>query len=66
MEPDVPSRRPQTLKKVLVVAVVCLLAAVGGVFAAVAPGLAGGTLESEARAAVRTSPGIAAPVVAPV
>ena len=65
MEPDVPSRRPQTLKKVLVVAVVCLLAAVGGVFAAVAPGLAGGTLESEARAAVRTSPGIAAPVVAP-
>ena len=66
MEPDVPSRRPQTLKKVLVVAVVCLLAAVDGVFAAVAPGLAGGTLESEARAAVRTSPGIAAPVVAPV
>ena len=66
MEPDVLSRRPQTLKKVLVVAVVCLLAAVGGVFAAVAPGLAGGTLESEARAAVRTSPGIAAPVVAPV
>lgn len=66
MEPDVPSRRPRTLKKVLVVAVVCLLAAVGGVFAAVAPGMAGGTLESEAGAAVRTSPGIASPVVAPV
>lgn len=66
MEPDVPSRRSRTLKKVLVVAAVCLLAAVGGVFAAVAPGMAGGTLESEARAAVRTSPGIASPVVAPV
>ena len=54
------------MKKVLVVAAVCLLAAVGGVFAAVAPDIARGAIESEASSAVRTSPGIAAPVVAPV
>ena len=66
MEPEVQSRRPQTVKKILIVAVVCLLAAAGGVFAAVAPGLAGRTLESEAGSAVRTTPGLAAPVVAPV
>jgi lipoprotein-anchoring transpeptidase ErfK/SrfK len=66
MEPEVPSRRPGRMKKVLVVAAVCLLAAVGGVFAAVAPDIARGAIESEASSAVRTSPGIAAPVVAPV
>ncbi|MDF2048367.1 Ig-like domain-containing protein [Arthrobacter sp. Cr_A7] len=65
MEPEAP-RRPRTLKKILIVAVVCLLAAAGGVFAAVAPGLAGGALESEAGSAVRSSPGIASPVIAPV
>ncbi|WP_350003798.1 Ig-like domain-containing protein [Pseudarthrobacter sp. WHRI 8279] len=66
MEPEVPSRRPGRMKKVFVVAAVCLLAAVGGVFAAVAPDIARGAIESEASSAVRTSPGIAAPVVAPV
>ena len=66
MEPEVPSRRPGRMKKVLVVAAVCLLAAVGGVFAAVAPDIARGAIESEASSAVRTSPGMAAPVVAPV
>lgn len=66
MEPEAQPRRPRTAKKILIVAVVCLLAAVGGVFAAVAPGLAGAALESEAGSAVRTSPGLAAPVVAPV
>ena len=66
MEPEVPSRRPGRMKKILVVAAVCLLAAVGGVFAAVAPDIARGAIESEASSAVRTSPGIAAPVVAPV
>ena len=66
MEPEVPSRRPGRMKKVLVVAAVCLLAAVGGVFAAVAPDIARGAIGSEASSAVRTSPGIAAPVVAPV
>jgi lipoprotein-anchoring transpeptidase ErfK/SrfK len=66
MEPEVQPRRPRTLKKILIVAAVCVLAAAGGVFAAVAPGLAGGVLESEAGTAVRTSPGIAMPVVAPV
>ena len=65
MEPEAP-RRPRTLKKILIVTVVCLLAAAGGVFAAVAPGLAGGALESEAGSAVRSSPGIASPVIAPV
>ncbi|MFM9274872.1 Ig-like domain-containing protein [Pseudarthrobacter sp. NKDBFgelt] len=66
MEPEVPSRRPGRMKKILVVATVCLLAAVGGVFAAVAPGIARSTIESEASSSVRTTPGIAAPVVAPV
>jgi lipoprotein-anchoring transpeptidase ErfK/SrfK len=65
MEPEAP-RRPRTVKKILIVTVVCLLAAAGGVFAAVAPGLAGGALESEAGSAVRSSPGIASPVIAPV
>jgi lipoprotein-anchoring transpeptidase ErfK/SrfK len=66
MEPEVQSRRPGNLKKILVVIAVCVLAAVGGVFAAVAPGIARGAIESEAGSAVRTSPGIASPVVAPV
>ncbi|TLM86164.1 Ig-like domain-containing protein [Pseudarthrobacter sp. NamE5] len=66
MEPEVQSRRPGTLKKILVVVAVCVLAAVGGVFAAVAPGIARGAIESEAGSAVRTSPGIASPVIAPV
>jgi lipoprotein-anchoring transpeptidase ErfK/SrfK len=66
MEPEVQSRRPGNLKKILVVIAVCVLAAMGGVFAAVAPGIARGAIESEAGSAVRTSPGIASPVVAPV
>ncbi len=57
MEPEVQPRRPGRVKKILVVAVVCLLAAVGGVFAAVAPGKAPGAHEYEAGTAVRTSPG---------
>jgi lipoprotein-anchoring transpeptidase ErfK/SrfK len=55
-----------TAKKILVVAAVCGLAAAGGVFAAVAPGLARGALESEAASAVRSAPGLASPVVPPV
>ncbi len=55
-----------TIKKVFVVAAVCVLAAAGGVFAAVAPGLTRGALESEAASAVRSAPGVASPVVAPV
>ena len=66
MEPEVQSRRPGNLKKILVVIAVCVLAAVGGVFAAVSPGIARGAIESEAGSAVRTSPGIASPVIAPV
>lgn len=66
MEPEVPSRRPGRMKKILVVAAVCLLAAVGGVFAAVAPDIARGAIESESSSSVRTSPGTAMPVVAPV
>lgn len=66
MEPEVQHRHPGRVKKILVVVAVCLLAAVGGVFAAVAPGIARGAIESEAGTAVRTSPGIAAPVIAPV
>jgi hypothetical protein len=66
MEPEVKPRRTGGAKKILVVAAVCLLAAVGGVFAAVAPGSARGAIESEAASAVRTSPGVALPVVAPV
>jgi lipoprotein-anchoring transpeptidase ErfK/SrfK len=54
-----------TVKKVFVVAAVCVLAAAGGVFAAVAPGLTRGALESEAASAVRSAPGVASPVVAP-
>ena len=66
MEPDVKPRRRGTAKKIVAVAAVCILAAMGGVFAAVAPGLAGGPLESEAGSALRTSRGIASPVVPPV
>jgi lipoprotein-anchoring transpeptidase ErfK/SrfK len=66
MEPEVQPRRPRPVKKILIIAVVCLLAAAGGVFAAVAPGIAGAAIESEAGSAVRTSPGIASPVIAPV
>ncbi|MEO8284128.1 MAG: Ig-like domain-containing protein [Pseudarthrobacter sp.] len=55
-----------TAKKILVVASVCVLAAAGGVFAAVAPGLTRGALESEAASAVRLAPGVASPVVPPV
>jgi lipoprotein-anchoring transpeptidase ErfK/SrfK len=66
MEPEVQSRRPGRVKKILVVVAVCLLAAVGGVFAAVAPGIARGAIESESGSAARTSPGTAAPVIAPV
>jgi lipoprotein-anchoring transpeptidase ErfK/SrfK len=66
MEPEVKPRRMSTVKKVFVVAAVCVLAAAGGVFAAVAPGLTRGALESEAASAVRSAPGVASPVVAPV
>ena len=66
MEPEVPSRRRGRMKKILVGAAVCLLAAVGGVFAAVAPDIARGAIESESSSSVRTSPGTAMPVVAPV
>jgi lipoprotein-anchoring transpeptidase ErfK/SrfK len=66
MEPEVKPRRMSTIKKVVVVAAVCVLAAAGGVFAAVAPGLTRGALESEAASAVRSAPGVASPVVAPV
>jgi lipoprotein-anchoring transpeptidase ErfK/SrfK len=66
MEPEVQPRRPRPVKTILIIAVVCLLAAAGGVFAAVAPGIAGAAIESEAGSAVRTSPGIASPVIAPV
>lgn len=55
-----------TAKKILVVAAVCVLAAAGGVFAAVAPGVTRGALESEAASAVRSAPGVASPVVPPV
>lgn len=61
-----PGRRTATLKKILIIAAVCILAAAGGVFAAVAPGLGGPSFESESVAAVRTSPGLAAPVIPPV
>ncbi|MDE8667522.1 Ig-like domain-containing protein [Pseudarthrobacter sp. H3Y2-7] len=66
MEPEAKPRRMSTAKKILVVAAVCGLAATGGVFAAVAPGLARGALESEAASAVRSAPGLASPVVPPV
>lgn len=66
MEPDLKPRRRGTAKKILLVAVLCVLAATGGVFAAVAPGFAGAGLESEAGSAVRSAPGLASPVVAPV
>lgn len=66
MEPDDKPRRPATAKKILLVAMVCVLAAAGGAFAAVAPGLANASLESEAGSAVRSAPGVASPVVAPV
>ncbi|MDQ0679475.1 lipoprotein-anchoring transpeptidase ErfK/SrfK [Arthrobacter pascens] len=59
-------RRGGTVKKIALLAVVCILAAGGGVFAAVAPGFARGSMESEAGSAVRSAPGVASPVVAPV
>lgn len=61
-----PARRTATLKKIMIIAAVCILAAAGGVFAAVAPGLAGPSLEPESVSAVRSSPGIATPVIPPV
>jgi lipoprotein-anchoring transpeptidase ErfK/SrfK len=66
MEPDLKPRRTGATKKILLVVAVCLLAAIGGVFAAVAPGIARGAIESEAGSAVRSSPGVALPVIAPV
>lgn len=66
MEPDLKPRRRGTAKKIILVAVLCVLAATGGVFAAGAPGFAGAGLESEAGSAVRSAPGVASPVVAPV
>ncbi|GAC1482668.1 MAG: L,D-transpeptidase LdtMt2 [Pseudarthrobacter sp.] len=66
MEPEAKPHRMSTAKKILVVAAVCVLAAAGGVFAAVAPGLTRGALESEAASAVRSAPGVASPVVPPV
>lgn len=66
MEPVVEPRRWGTAKKILLVAVVCILAAAGGVFAAVAPSLTRGGLESEAASAIRSAAGVASPVVAPV
>ncbi|HJV99291.1 MAG TPA: Ig-like domain-containing protein, partial [Arthrobacter sp.] len=66
MEPDDKPRRPGTAKKILLVAMVCVLAAAGGAFAAVAPGLASASLESEAGSAARSAPGVASPVIAPV
>jgi lipoprotein-anchoring transpeptidase ErfK/SrfK len=66
MQPEAKPRRMSTAQKILVVVAVCVLAAAGGVFAAVAPGLARGALESEAASAVRSAPGVALPVVAPV
>jgi hypothetical protein len=44
MEPDHKPRRAGTGKKILLVAMVCVLAAAGGAFAAVAPGLANASL----------------------
>jgi lipoprotein-anchoring transpeptidase ErfK/SrfK len=61
-----PRRRRGTFKKVALLAAVCILAAGGGVFAAVAPGFARGAMESEAGSPVRSAPGVASPVVAPV
>ncbi len=55
-----------TGRKVFLLGALCLLAAGGGVFAAVAPGAARAAFESEAGSAERTTPGLAAPVVAPV
>ena len=66
MEPEDKPRRAGTAKKIFLVAMVCVLAAAGGAFAAVAPGLANAALESEAGSASRSAPGIASPVVAPV
>lgn len=55
-----------TRRKAFLLGVLCVLAAGGGVFAAVAPGAARTVFESEAGAAERSTPGLAAPVVAPV
>ncbi|XAS67955.1 Ig-like domain-containing protein [Micrococcaceae bacterium Sec5.7] len=53
-------------RKIALLAAVCLLAAGGGVFAAVAPEFAHASLDSEAGSPVRSAPGLAEPVVAPV
>ncbi|WP_427173949.1 L,D-transpeptidase [Arthrobacter sp. 92] len=58
-------KRWSTGRKLLLLAAVCVLAAGGGVFAAVAPGAAHASLASEAGSPERTTPGLAAPVVPP-
>jgi hypothetical protein len=52
-----------TGRKAFLLGALCLLAAGGGVFAAVAPGAAHAAGETEAASAERTPPGLAAPVV---
>jgi lipoprotein-anchoring transpeptidase ErfK/SrfK len=54
-----------TGRKIALLAAVGALAAGGGAFAAVAPGLAGASIASEASSPERTTPGLAVPVVAP-
>ncbi|MDQ0634864.1 lipoprotein-anchoring transpeptidase ErfK/SrfK [Arthrobacter pascens] len=64
--PGPAPRRRGTAKKIALLAAVCILAAGGGAFSAVAPGFARGSMESEAGSAVRSAPGVASPIVAPV
>lgn len=52
-------------RKIALLGAVCVLAAGGGVFAAAAPGVANASIYSEAGSPARTTPGLAAPVVAP-
>lgn len=59
-------KRWSTGRKLFLLGAVCALAAAGGVFAAVAPGTARASFESESGSPERTTPGLAAPVVAPV
>lgn len=66
MTSDSKPRRSGTAGKIALIVAFCLLAAGGGVFAAVAPGFAGSGIESEAASAVRSEPGKAAPVVPPL
>jgi lipoprotein-anchoring transpeptidase ErfK/SrfK len=62
----VTARKPwSTGRKIALVAAVCALAAGGGAFAAVGPGLPGASIASEASSPERTTPGLAVPVVAP-